>query len=374
MLFLLLVGVIAACTNRRDSRTPESGATVLRSSAPQGMSLNDLGRPFDASFQRLQGPDGANLFKDAKLLPPTPQNSMQHEFVLVEDTQTFAANAGAWGFEGEHSTAREDRFASYRAMIIRKVHEIDDTTAMRKAPAAAVYYPARVYYGHIYEVLVTGTKDTFNAGVAARLVIVEGNVDDFARQHQLELQANGRGLTPTNGKAIFARTQDAINKAYKADDADAVPILVEWRVIPGRNAPNRPIQWKALKQGCKGEPGCAPCTQWSFSSISYAAPGTKRSGHGWDADGSPPDLTLSIRVSGSRRGTSKRQDVQSATWRLDPPLVADAGAPIAVTATDADLMENDRIDDASERVPDTLPGGTFTFGAGSVTLKGVCAE
>jgi hypothetical protein len=288
--------------------------------------------------------------------------------------QTFDAHASAWGVEGNVGSASTQRFASYRAMIVRDVYEIDDTTAMRRAPNDAVYYPARIYFGHIYEVVLSGTENSFNAGVAAELAIVTVGIQQFAHQHDLKLQAMGRGLAPKDERAIFARTEREIQNSYKADGGAAVPILVEWRIIPGRSARQRPIEWKSLEKGCAGETGCEPCQRWSFVSIEYTAPGSKSSGNAWDADGSPPDLALSIRVGPNPRGTPKQQDRSTARWDLDPPIEADTNETIMVVATDADLMVNDPVANVSEKVPATLPGGVFTFGAGSTTLSGVCIE
>ncbi len=149
---------------------------------------------------------------------------------------------------------------------------------------------------------------------------------------------------------------------------------MEWRVIPGRAAPNRSVAWKALRKGCRGQPGCESCARWAFKQIDYAAPGRKRSGHDWDADGSAPDITLSIQVGADRRGTSKKQDHRRGTWPLAPPLEVAAGERVTIVATDADLVANDRISSHAERVPATLKDGVFSFGAGSVVLRGACLD
>ncbi len=208
--FAIVAVLMVACGGRQDSASSVPAATVVRASAPMGMSLNDLGRPFDASFGRLQGPDGASLFPKAQPIPVTPQNAMKHDVVLVRDTQTFQAHASVWGFEARAGASNSQRFASYRAMIVREVHEVDDTTAMRRAPKTAVYYPARIYYGHVYEAVFSGSESNFNAGVAASLGAFSGGIEDFARQHDLKVNTSARGLTPKDGKAIFARSEEEI--------------------------------------------------------------------------------------------------------------------------------------------------------------------
>jgi hypothetical protein len=369
-LALVLVG---SCWKPRSSKTPAPALTVLRGTAPQGFSLNDLGRPFDENFQRLQGEAGASLFPKASQPVPTPQNLMKHELVIVEDENTFAANASAWGVEGKIGTGYTERYASYRAMIIRDVYEIDDTTAMRKAPKNALFYPIRIYYGHIYEVTLSGSEEDFNAGVAAELKIFNGGIERFAKNNNLTVQASGRGLKPTTGRAIFARTQEEIEQSYLADGQDAVPIIVEWRVIPNRSVSSQKIEWKPLEKNCAGIKGCEPCKRWGFYSISYTAPRKDSKGNSWDGPfDSVPDLVLSISAGNDKRTTSE-QSTFEAYWEFSPPLQVDSGEKIKIYVQDHDVDANDFVAEIRENMPQTLDDfGSFRMG--SAELSGYCID
>ena len=109
------------------------GETFI-AAAPRGMSPNDLGRPYTADFIRLQGEDGQSLFPHAGAASKTSQNFMEHNFVIVDSERSLAAHASAWGLGGGMDTLTKQRYASYRALQIDSVFEIDDATAIRDSP------------------------------------------------------------------------------------------------------------------------------------------------------------------------------------------------------------------------------------------------
>jgi hypothetical protein len=79
---------------------------------------------------------------------------MAHEYVIGDTDELIAANVGGWGVVGADAADESQlRRASYRAMQIEYVDQLNDMSAMRSPPDAAVYYPARIYYGHSYEVV-----------------------------------------------------------------------------------------------------------------------------------------------------------------------------------------------------------------------------
>jgi hypothetical protein len=310
--------------------------------APRGLSLNDLGRPYTADFVRLQGAGGQTLFPHARAPQRSPQGSMEHYFVVADSEQTLAASASAWGLGGNMDMHAGRRYASYRAVQIKEVYEVDDTTAMRMSPPHAIYYPWRIYLGHSYEMLYEGDVDQFNVGVQANFLAWKAGVKEFASEYHLKLRSVGHGLQPRTDNAIFARTQEEIEKFY-ATSSEPVPILVEWREIPGRRGRERTITWNEPRQDCAGQRGCRPCKVWAFDYVEWTIQPRKPTGNAWDADDSPPDVVLTLRARGSSGRTSPKRETYKVEWTLDPPLRVEPGTPVSLRGSDQDWVENDPI-------------------------------
>jgi len=208
--------------------------------APEGMTAADLGRVFDATFQPLAG-SGA-LFK-AK--PAEEYPVFRHSVTLVEDRITLAATVRSWGLNSD--AGRNRRFASYRAEQLTDIHAVDDMTPPRTAPATAMYYLAKVYYGRSFEVRLSGEEKQFHSGLAGTFLSgkLEGDLKTFAEKNRLEFTAVGRGLKPKSGAALYAKQPSEIEANYTVDGSITVPVAVEYRLIPGRALPTvDPITWR----------------------------------------------------------------------------------------------------------------------------------
>lgn len=335
--------------------------------APPGMSAKDLGRPYTVDFVRLQGVEGKTLFPNAGPPSSTPQNTMEHSFVIAESERTLAANASAWGILGAgFSIKTSQRYASYRAVQIDSVYEVDDTTELRHSPPHAIYYPSRIYYGRSYEVLFEGDADRFHAGIKAKLLTFAGGIDAFADDNNLTQKTVGHGLQPATNRAIFAKTQQQIEKNYK-QATNPVPILVEWREIPGRTGYHEPISWSTPKH--------KPCSEWAFDYVEWRIQKRKVNGSGWDVDGSPPDVVLTLRAGDDTRTSSKRETYQF-EWRVDPPLRVKPGTTVSLSGRDRDILEHDRIDNLRVTVKNIPRRGRITveFENGGALMKGRCTE
>ncbi len=226
------------------------GATAapitMLASAPLGISEAHLGRPVDASFESFAGEAGATLFPKGTVRKQG-LHRMEHGVVAMESKRTTDANIGisakSWGLGADTGKGSASRFASYRASQLVEAREIDDTTEVRTPPPGAVWYIARIYYGRSYELVFHGTHSTFHAGVKARLFFAKGGVKTFAEQNGLSIFAQGRGLEPVNGQAIFAQGEEEISKAYQ-QSGDPVPIMVEYRSIPRTCVPDdEAVEW-----------------------------------------------------------------------------------------------------------------------------------
>lgn len=210
--------------------------------APDGITAADLGRVFDAAFQPLAG-SGALFRPKASESYPV----FRHSVALVEDRVNLAATVRSWGLNAD--ACRNRRFASYRAEQITEIHAVDDTTPPRAAPAAAMYYLAKVFYGRSFEVRLSGEEKQFHSGLAGTFLSgkLEGGLKSFAEKNRLEFTAVGRGLRPKTGNAIYAKQPSEIEQNYTVDGSVSVPVVVEYRLIPGRDLPKvEPILWRKL--------------------------------------------------------------------------------------------------------------------------------
>ncbi len=200
-------------------------------SAPIGTGIQHLGRPINDRFEPMVGEEGVSLFPAAETFN-TPLYTMEHKSFVIENQRSFDAHASVWGVSGSGGSDSSMRYASFRAQQLESVFEIDDATAMREPPPGAAYYVSRVFVGHSYEAVFSGSSNSFHAGVSGSFLVASGSMDVFAERHRLTTTAFGRGLEPNNGNALFARSADEIERAYSTS-GEPVPVLVEYRRIPG---------------------------------------------------------------------------------------------------------------------------------------------
>jgi hypothetical protein len=207
--------------------------------APEGLTATDLGRVFDSAFQPLAGRKA--LFKTKV---PEGYQVFRHSVALIEDGITLTATVRSWGLNADAEQKR--RFASYRAEQITEIHAVDDMTAPETAPTTAMYYLAKVFYGRSFEVRLSGEEKQFHTGLAGSFLSgkLDGGLKSFAEKNRLEFTAVGRGLRPKSEAAIYAKQPSEIEENYTVDGSMAVPVEVEYRLIPGRSLPTaQPIVW-----------------------------------------------------------------------------------------------------------------------------------
>ncbi len=77
----------------------EPGESVI-APAPQGLSLNDLGRPFTRDFVRLQGTDGRSMFPSASRPQRTPQHAFEHSVETIDSREEWGCSCGGLGARG----------------------------------------------------------------------------------------------------------------------------------------------------------------------------------------------------------------------------------------------------------------------------------
>lgn len=118
----------------------------------------------------------------------------------------------------------------------------------------------------------------------------------------------------------------------------------------------------------------APCRTWRFESLAVEVAPSKRGGAPWDGDGSPPDITVSLRLGERRTALPKRSGYTSSG-----PIVnglVDAGTSTRAIVTDSDAFFDDPVADLVANVPETLEDNAWTLSDGrtSLLLKGRCIE
>ena len=162
----------------------------------------------------------------------------------MSDVNELKANVSAWGIANASlEQNKQRRYALERAWQQTDVLLVDDTTEMlHSPPREAAWYVSAIYVGRSYELVLWGDKATFHAGVAAKLKVFGGNLDDFTERVSLQWRVRWRGVEASSDRAIFARTPDAIMGNYK--QSDPVPIWVVYRSIPGRFVrPPEKLEW-----------------------------------------------------------------------------------------------------------------------------------
>lgn len=243
---------LGGCASRRPPRPigppPDMPLTpALYAPAPAWMFANYLGAPLDAHFQPIQG-QGTTLFPDAPIVE-LKVDDFRHEKIEIRDMTSFDANISAWGpsigLSAGVGTANDYRFAAYHAYDVHVVQVVDDRYPMAAPPPGAVWYAARLYWGHSYEELCFGDKNHFTTEVAAKIEFVSGGVSSIATSSGVKCKLAGRGLKAKPG-GIYAGSPAEVRASYIEDGTQSSPVFVEYRMIPGVvPPPNAAIAWVA---------------------------------------------------------------------------------------------------------------------------------
>ncbi len=225
---------------------PDAGSIVLTgtpilATARLGTGEALLGTTVDATFNQVNG--------DAIFAPRTvhtPVEQVMTGWVQAETTKELAANVAGWGLTSAALDAgNSTRYMSMRAYQIDYYEDVDLTAVRATAPGPAVYFISKLYFGHSYEALFSGDSSQFTAAVAATLPQASGSISAKAQADHLMATNVGRGLVPNGGDAIFAASPSDVMSAYSAS-GDAVPIFVEYRLVPGVAEPEgTTIPWQS---------------------------------------------------------------------------------------------------------------------------------
>lgn len=341
---------------------PSDPSDVIIAPPPSlAFSEQDLGTPYTADFRAYRGPDGRSVFPNGKIFQ---QESTRYESSVfaIETEQELRAHAGAWGVQLSGSTTSATRFAAQRALQIDRCSAIDDRTAVRNAPPAAIYYPAVICFGHRYEAVLEGNMNRFTAGVKASFLIFSAGVEAFAEQHKLTLDIKADGLKRKPGcSSLTFKNPADFEACFEPAPTTPTPIWVEWRVIPGRKPVQKDISWKPTRAAnCGGtRENCRPCQSWRFESMEFT-------GEGSDFDGSPPEVRIII----TEPNGSERKLIGSTPEFKDRPIYAKPGEVIRFNAYDEDFWADDPLGAGFINVQEFHRDGRAP--AGRLTAIGVC--
>lgn len=213
-------------------QTGAASAREVRADAPDGFTLQDLGVPLDANFNRMIGGGAGTMFPQAGQPTCSPMGGWSSERKVVETQEELSANAHAWGVvDANAEFGRGERYGYYRATLLTGSCQLRDNTPMNQPPPGAVYYASRLLVGHSYWMVVHGNSSSFNAGVSAEFIKWGASVDAFRQSYGLVATGRGKGLQPNSATALFSPPEQ-VSQNYRADRApDAIVVI--YRQLPG---------------------------------------------------------------------------------------------------------------------------------------------
>jgi hypothetical protein len=248
-LLIFLIACNSGAATTPDGNMPPGDApppitltgTPILATAQLGTGEALIGTTADVLFNQV---NGDTIFTPR--LTQTTVNQITTGWVQAETTTQLAANIAGWGVgSAALDVSNKTRYMSMRAYQIDYYEDVDLTKPDKLAPPTAVYFVSRIYFGHSYEALFSGTESTFTAAVAATLPQASGSIQATAASDNLSATNVGRGLVPNSGTAIFAQSQGDVMANYMAS-GPSVPIFVEYRLIPGiAEPPGTQIPWSS---------------------------------------------------------------------------------------------------------------------------------
>ena len=252
---LIAILLLASCTTTEPDPAPPdapsaneivlTGAPIV-ATAQLGTGDALLGTSVNLQFAQVNGTPLFAPRGEAGALTRTPVNQVSFGWVQALDTQQLGANLAGWNLgSAALEASNTTRYMSMRAYQIDYYVDVDLAQPSGTAPTSAVYFVSKIYYGHSYESLFSASDTKLTAAVAAELPNASGSIMAAASTYSLMATNVGRGLVPKSGAAVFAKSDADVLANYSAD-GPAVPIFVEYRLVPGGAEPSgSPIPWRS---------------------------------------------------------------------------------------------------------------------------------
>ena len=198
----------------------------IEAAAPFNVQDSDLGRPYGENFQ----PIGNESLFSYTAIGSLAREGSTTELTRVDKADSLRANATAWGLASAGAASSEEERHVFRyERAFTSLKQIDDAAVpIKPVPYGALYYLARIYYGHSIEERLSEKRESFSAGVAA--TIKPGTTLGLQQQQgslKLHFKRQSKGYRVTTPNCTDEPKMDAgcLERGTEA------PIMVEYREI-----------------------------------------------------------------------------------------------------------------------------------------------
>lgn len=345
LLFLLSEDPRQASGQGRGEAPPQESVSIvrgheIRAAAPTNAPANGLlGMVVNADFRRVGGralPAGG--VQRAEI------GESRLEYREMRGTAELQANAGVLfpggGASGSYSSTSSQRHGIYRARTEAFKESIGDRVYFEDLDSDARFVVSEVIYGHMYELVLSGSQGEVQRAIRANYGPVRGGAGDAEGYSQLEYRTRSVGFEAPSNMTVV-RTERQIRENYQAVGQPR-PILVVYRSIPANASVARASASRVL--------------QVELVSVTFPRRNPRR-GTGWDVGlGAAPEIMGTF--SGAAMGHS-RVDLTgcpnnnytctpSGKLLLSRRMTVTHQSPLLVDLWDRDAMSGgDRIDQIS---------------------------
>ena len=368
-LFLLLTS-FSAKVPAEDSIALDTSSSELvytsndvKTRAIQGLSVQRIGRLYDAEFHPLKGSTSVDIVSGEKNINCYDTHRTLSYGKLLTNTDELRANARLWNvISVKHVDLEKSRHLVYRVANQRKACEIDDTFSLpNKIHPKARWYISGVYYGHLVEVMFSSTERKMGSAISTTITErMKGSVSDFAASQQLDFSLETVGLEAVaeggQNNLVFATSLQELSEFYRETN-DPVPIMMRYSGVPLKNIDNSLYD---------------PSARYTVRLENLRCPEKRPNGRSWDKGNGRPDLRIRAmywsKISKRYVGAFESKLVRN-VLEMNSDLLSRAGASyivggrigetlggIKISVRDLDAIAHDRIATIIIDEPEILEG------------------
>lgn len=227
--------VFAVIGNSTTQQSAHAQAVVLVATAPDDITLDDLGRVYRADFTAVPG---ASRAFGPDMVRATSNSRFVGSFSATLRMEELAANAQAWGgvVQGGVSAASTDSYRVYRAWEQASAASMsrDVDLAAQPIPPEARYVLTKIISGYSYEMILRGTESQLRISAGSSIApgaSISGSYGTTATG--ASFWVNLLGFQPRGDSPILTENPSSVEQSFQRQ-GDPRPILVEYTEIPGR--------------------------------------------------------------------------------------------------------------------------------------------